>query len=75
MNNVVRGFGLVVGLVMASVSHATHIYKVGGDAACTHSTIQAAIDAAAASAGEERASIANTAARAIAGTCTGRAAT
>jgi hypothetical protein len=53
MNNVVRGFGLVVGLVMASVSHATHIYKVGGDAACTHSTIQAAIDAAAASAGED----------------------
>jgi predicted outer membrane repeat protein len=53
MKGVLRNFVLVIGFVVASASHATHIYKVGGDAACTHSTIQAAIDAAAASAGED----------------------
>ncbi len=53
MKGVLRSFVLVVGLVVASLSHATHIYKVGGDAACTHTTIQAAIDAAAASSGED----------------------
>jgi predicted outer membrane repeat protein len=53
MKSVLRGFVLVVGLVVASLSHATYIYKVGADAACTHSTIQAAIDAAATSAGED----------------------
>jgi hypothetical protein len=53
MRSVLRGFGLIVGLVLASMSHATQIFRVGADAACTHTTIQAAIDAAAASPGED----------------------
>jgi hypothetical protein len=53
MGRIRRGFALVVGLMLAPMSHATHIYKVGSDGACTHATIQAAIDAAAASPGED----------------------
>lgn len=43
----------LVGATAASVGHATHIFKVGADAACTHTTIQAAVEAAAASGGED----------------------
>jgi predicted outer membrane repeat protein len=53
MKNILRGFSLLAGLAAAPMSHATQIYKVGSDAACTHTTIQAAIDAAAASPGED----------------------
>jgi hypothetical protein len=53
MRSVLCGFGLVVGLVVASMSHATQIFRVGGDAACRYTRIQDAIDAAAASPGED----------------------
>ncbi|MEO5558113.1 MAG: hypothetical protein ABIO49_00385 [Dokdonella sp.] len=55
MKSVVRGPGLIIGLVVAPMSHATRydIFRVGADAACTHTTIQAAIDAAAASPDED----------------------
>jgi len=44
---------VVIGASAASIGHATQIFKVGADAACTHTTIQAAVDAAAASGGED----------------------
>ena len=53
MRSILRGSCLAVGLVVAPMSHATQIFRVGSDAACTHTEIQDAIDAAAASPGED----------------------
>ncbi|HEY6893515.1 MAG TPA: hypothetical protein VI258_05070 [Rhodanobacteraceae bacterium] len=53
MNGTSRGLALIIGMTAVSVGHATQIYKVGADAACTHATIQAAVDAAASSGGED----------------------
>ena len=46
MKGIFQAYVLVAGLVVASTSHAVTTYTVGADAACTHGTIQAAIDAA-----------------------------
>lgn len=53
MKGTLRGIALLSCAMGASIGHATHIYTVGADAACTHTTIQAAIDAAAGSGGED----------------------
>ncbi|MEO7062335.1 MAG: hypothetical protein ABI082_00995 [Dokdonella sp.] len=55
MKNVLRSLGWVIGLLVAPMANATHydIFRVGAGAGCTHSTIQAAIDAAAASPDED----------------------
>lgn len=41
------------GAALAPAAHAFNVYTVGSDSACTHATIQAAIDAAADSPGED----------------------
>jgi hypothetical protein len=53
MKGIRRAFVLSAGLIVAPMSHATQIFKVGSDAACTQTRIQDAIDAAAASPGED----------------------
>jgi hypothetical protein len=53
MQGIRRAFVLAVGLLVVPIGHATQIFRVGSDAACTQTTIQDAIDAAAASPGED----------------------
>jgi len=55
MNATVRGFVWILAVIAVPLGHATHydIFRAGADPACGYTTIQAAVDAAAASPDED----------------------